>query len=422
MSDIKNNFAVDLIAEGVKILKKSAAGEPLDDILDKNRDSRVNSALSDCIFNYFRRKAQIDYIIDSVLNGRKTKPKFKHIIIISYVQSIYQHGISREVSVDCAVSFAKKKYGSKIAGFINGTLRTLLKVNTDQLINTAPEHIKLNIPEQVFKRWKKYLKNDTIKEISASFSRKQNMTFRLTEKMGKLPEEILNECRAVNLPEWGKEYKFFEISNPKILFNTDLVRNGQVYIQDPSTVSPCSYYFHNSNNTVYDLCAAPGGKSLLLLEKMTDGVLAASDSSLRRQQRTYENLSKNEAEADVLICVSSLNAPAFKADSADFILLDVPCTNTGVIRRRPDVLWNFSEKKLKELTEKQKLILRNASELVKTGGHLVYSTCSIEPEENILQVKAFTENNNFSLIDSRQLFPCELHDGGFSALLKKNSN
>jgi 16S rRNA (cytosine967-C5)-methyltransferase len=420
MNDIKHNFAVNLIEKGIQALKEISNGTPLDDVLDKNRKDKENAALADCLFQYFRRKTQVDYIIDSVLDGRKTKPKFKNIIAISFVQSLYQKGISKEVSVDCAVSFAKKKFGAKIAGFINGTLRKLLSINNESIIKTAPENVQLNIPQEIFKKWKTFLSIETIKKISECYSEKPKLTFRLTKKIESLPDEFAEQCSSLSLPKWANNYNFFETNNPKVIFDSRLLESGEIYIQDPSTISPCSFYFHNDNNIVYDLCAAPGGKTLLLLEKMNNGLLIAADSSYKRQQRTLENIDKINSNATVYICVSSMEKPSFKHNSADFVILDVPCTNTGVLRRKPDVLWNFSVKKLKQLIKKQKIILQNASSLLKPGGHLIYSTCSIEPDENMMQVNHFlADNRNFSLIDSRLLLPCRQHDGGFSALIKK---
>ena len=98
----------------------------------------------------------------------------------------------------------------------------------------------------------------------------------------------------------------------------------------------------------------------------------------------------------------------------------MPCSNTGVIRRRPDAIWNFSEKKIRELVSIQKRILANSAKLVKPGGVLIYSTCSIEEEENSKQVEHFlSKNPTFKLEQERQLYPTLIHDGGYAALLRK---
>jgi len=421
MTNNKQNFAVNFIERGVSSLKDISNGKTLDDVLDKNRGDTINSALADCLFHYFRNKVKIDYIISNVLK-KKTKKKFTYIILIAYIQSKYQNGISQAVAVDCAVAYSKKKFGLKIAAFINGTLRKLLSLNTESILKNAPEHVKLNIPELLFKRWSIHFEKQTILDLSDSFAKKPAFTFRIINNINSLPKKILENSTQINLPKWADDYIFFETNDPKEVFNSNQHKNGNIYIQDPSTVSPCSFYLPKPEDIVYDLCSAPGGKSLLLLEKIINGILIAADSSYKRQLRTYENLNKTNHDNLFLVCASSLLNPSLKTNSADFILLDVPCSNTGVIRRRPDVLWNFSEKKLTSLLKIQKQLLREATKLLKPGGSLVYSTCSIEPEENQRQIDEFLSscNESFQLKQSRQLMPSTSHDGGYSALLIKN--
>ena len=123
---------------------------------------------------------------------------------------------------------------------------------------------------------------------------------------------------------------------------------------------------------------------------------------------------------NVTICENDGLKPKFDEESFDAILLDVPCSNTGVIRRKADVRWSFTAKKLKELTDLQSRLLQANAALVKSGGRLVYSTCSIDPQENEQVVESFLQNNNdFELVESQTLYPNELHDGAFAALLLK---
>ena len=110
----------------------------------------------------------------------------------------------------------------------------------------------------------------------------------------------------------------------------------------------------------------------------------------------------------------------FSAESFDLILADVPCSNTGVIRRRPDAPWRFNEKKLQELVSLQKEILASLVPLVKKGGFLLYSTCSIEKSEDEEQISTFLERHReYTLIRQRKIFPSGKYDGAFGALLQK---
>ena len=113
--------------------------------------------------------------------------------------------------------------------------------------------------------------------------------------------------------------------------------------------------------------------------------------------------------------------PPFEAASFDLVFLDVPCSNTGVPRRRPDALRRFNAKRLNEVAALQKQILNAQIRLVKPGGHLLYSTCSVEAEEDELQVAAFlAAHPECGLISQRRLLPALRHDGAFAALIRKN--
>ena len=145
------------------------------------------------------------------------------------------------------------------------------------------------------------------------------------------------------------------------------------------------------------------------------GTLLCADRSEARLQRVRENLT---GFASITYAVADAATPPFPPASFDAVLLDVPCSNTGVIRRRPDVRWRFTRASLRELLELQAAILHGAAALVRPGGRLVYSTCSIEPEENAGQVRRFlAQHAEFAIAAERQLPPTETHDGAYAALL-----
>ena len=166
-----------------------------------------------------------------------------------------------------------------------------------------------------------------------------------------------------------------------------------------------------------DLCAAPGGKTLMLAELLgKEARITAADRSRNRQKLTRENLEARNVKADVIVAI-----PEELAGSYDLVLADVPCSNTGVFRRRPDALWNFSREKLRELVEIQSSILEHAALRTAPGGLLIYSTCSIEKEENSDQVAAFLKkHSDFTLLSERQLYPGLETDGAFAAVMKRN--
>ena len=173
---------------------------------------------------------------------------------------------------------------------------------------------------------------------------------------------------------------------------------------------------------VLDSCAAPGGKTAMLRDACRgEAEWIAADRSPSRIENMRANLDRLHLPEIRVVEADALHPP-FAAESFDLVFLDVPCSNTGVPRRRPDVLWRFSPARLREIVELQKRILEAQIHLVRPGGHLLYSTCSIEKEEDYLQIERFlSAHPECSLVSQRRLTPSGQHDGAFAALLRKRS-
>jgi 16S rRNA (cytosine967-C5)-methyltransferase len=167
---------------------------------------------------------------------------------------------------------------------------------------------------------------------------------------------------------------------------------------------------------VLDLCAAPGGKALMLAEHLADGgILTAADRSARRQELTRENFRRRQLAARIITA-----RPEDIVGKYDLVLADVPCSNSGVFRRRPDALWRFSAKSLQDVMALQQNIITRAAELVAPGGVLICSTCSIESDENDALIAAvLNANAEFSCVEKETLLPDAVHDGAFAAKLRR---
>jgi 16S rRNA (cytosine967-C5)-methyltransferase len=205
-------------------------------------------------------------------------------------------------------------------------------------------------------------------------------------------------------------------------------------MQDPSTRLSVELLDLQAGQTVLDLCAAPGGKSLLMADLMPEGdasgKIVALDLPGERIERLKENLSKIEAhdvalvQADLLEGVNQIFRDHQLPTQYDAVLLDAPCTNTGVMRHRVDVKWRLQERDFRKHAQQQLALLHAATRLVAPGGRFVYSTCSIDADENARVIKEF--------FDSRAGGPCELekevqsfpwetgHDGAGAFLMRRN--
>jgi 16S rRNA (cytosine967-C5)-methyltransferase len=194
---------------------------------------------------------------------------------------------------------------------------------------------------------------------------------------------------------------------------------GLCYVQDPSTLMACELLEPKPGETILDACAAPGGKTSYLCEMMrNEGRIFACDSSRPRLERMHENLQRLGVGNIEIQRVDWLNQPApFEAQTFDRILLDAPCSNTGVIRRRVDVRWRLRPADFAVMPSKQYRIIESVLPLLKPGGTLVYSTCSLEPEENeLLAEKAAREFPGLSLVEMHHRKPYRDNtDGAFAA-------
>ncbi|MFA7183639.1 MAG: RsmB/NOP family class I SAM-dependent RNA methyltransferase, partial [Victivallales bacterium] len=351
--------------------------------------------------------------------ARPPKPRYQHILALALTQCLFQTGIGKESAVNVAVAVTLRKYGKSAGGFINGVLRNILRSDPDKYRKEALENPLSLFPEILRERWEKRFSLHELAEISGALLAKAPLTFRPT---GDLSAEELLQVKALKLPafDWASGIDFFSVSEAKELFRLGLFEHGRIYAQDPATaLAPCMPLIRGGER-VLDMCAAPGGKTLLLAERLGgSGKLVAADRSAKRQELTRKNFACRKLDCEIV--VSAAEELEFPPESFDVILADLPCTNTGVFRHKPDALWRFTEKTLTETVKLQLNILCKAAALVASGGQIVYSTCSIEYEENQGQIEKFLKNNSdFRLVRQRLLLPNKYHDGAFSAIIVKN--
>jgi 16S rRNA (cytosine967-C5)-methyltransferase len=222
---------------------------------------------------------------------------------------------------------------------------------------------------------------------------------------------------------------FFEVTSGHWPEVEPLLRDGKLYLQDPSTRLPVELLAPQQGETVLDLCAAPGGKSLAIADAMGVGRLVAVDVPGARIDRLKENLARAGqmdvalVQADVLADLGAILREHDLPQSYDAVLIDVPCSNTGVIRHRVDVKWRLQPGDLKKHPQQQLALLQSAARRVAPRGRLVYSTCSIEAEENEDVVRGFLGNRGgagFALERSVTSHPWTAgHDGGAAFLLRR---
>jgi 16S rRNA (cytosine967-C5)-methyltransferase len=216
--------------------------------------------------------------------------------------------------------------------------------------------------------------------------------------------------------DWTGENLAFELKSHPPLNSLGSFRAGWFYIQDPSTLLAPVLLGAQPGETILDLCAAPGGKTTFIAQQMNnDGKIIAHDSFTDRLKLIRENCARLG-----VTCAAVTATFNFQPSTFDRILVDAPCSNTGVLRRRVDLRWLIQPTEIERLRATQLDLLKRAATVLKPGGIVIYSTCSLEPEENSEVVKEFLrEHKNFKLESERQLLPfADNVDGAYVARLK----
>ena len=214
----------------------------------------------------------------------------------------------------------------------------------------------------------------------------------------------------------------FELKSHPLLTSLASFRDGWFYIQDPSTLLAPMELGAQPGETILDLCAAPGGKTTFIAQLVNNGgKIVACDISEERLKLVQENCQRLGVTCVETVLISENRKSQIANQKFDRVLVDAPCSNTGVMRRRVDLRWRISPEEISRLQQTQLDLLKLAATKLKSGGVLIYSTCSLEPEENSEMTKEFLlTHENFKLENERELLPfVENVDGAYVARLEK---
>jgi 16S rRNA (cytosine967-C5)-methyltransferase len=316
------------------------------------------------------------------------------------------------------VAIAPKRKRPLVNGVLRASLRRIAEL--EAAAAAAPATTRFSHPDFLVARW-----SDTFGESAAAALCEWNnqpapIYARVQQLNTSVADFIAAHPGSATVPGSPRF-----VSVPQLPF--DALGRGECYIQDPSTSVACELLDPQPGETVLDACAAPGGKSGLLTDLMQNrGQLVACDRDADRVVRLDDNLRRLRASI-ASTCQHDWRSgplPGSGADTQfDRILLDVPCTNTGVMRRRVDVRWRLRREDFRRMPDEQFQILRTVLPHLKPGGTLVYSTCSMEPEENEqLVTRVLREFTFLQLAAQRSVLPFQDNvDGAFAAKLVRSA-
>ncbi|MCD8337935.1 MAG: 16S rRNA (cytosine(967)-C(5))-methyltransferase RsmB [Lachnospiraceae bacterium] len=359
---------------------------------------------------------QIDYIIEQFSNVPvyNMKPLIRNLLRMSVYQLKYMDSVPDSAVCNEAVRLAQKKGFYNLKGFVNGVLRNIAR-RLSQVRYPDPQRepmrylsVKYSFPIWMINKWMSQFGYETT-EIMCRDSHIGKGTVVRCNLSKASKEEIIQELTAQNITVKQHPYLDYalEISDYNYIGAVSAFRKGWIQVQDISSMLVAEIAAPNWGDYCIDVCAAPGGKSLHIADKlMGSGYVEARDISERKVQMMQENIERTEA---INIRAMRMDATVMDEESrekADIVLADVPCSGFGVIRKKQDIKYKMSEKQQQDIIRLQRRILQNVQEYVRPGGTLIYSTCTVGADENQYNIKWFLENFPFYL-ESIDPYLCE---------------
>ncbi|MEH7305904.1 16S rRNA (cytosine(967)-C(5))-methyltransferase RsmB [Neobacillus drentensis] len=356
--------------------------------------------LTELVYGTLQRRMALDYFLEPfVKENKKLANWVHHLLRLTLYQMLYLDRIPDRAAIYEAVEIAKKRGHKGIGSLVNGVLRSIQREGLPSLEEIADPVKRLALetshPEWLVTRWVDQFGYDKTKEMCEI-----NLTAPLQTARVNLTKVSRDECISM-LEEDGFQIEKSPIIPEAIrslkgnLASTISFKYGMFTIQDESSMLAAYALGAKENEYILDACAAPGGKSTHIAEKMDNTGEVISVDLHQHKVRLINDNAKRLGLENIKTSVSDSRhiQEKFKSESFDRILLDAPCSGLGVMRRKPDMKYTKTETDIKRLSTIQQDLLASVTPLLKKGGILVYSTCTVDKEENEYTVKTFLENH-----------------------------
>lgn len=377
-------------------------GELLDVALDKRAgalDARDRRWTQELLWGMLRRRAWLDAVLEQRVRGGLAKhdPDVIDLLRLGAFQLVGMDRVPAYAAIGQTVELTKLRHGQGASGLVNAVLRRLDRERDALAVAVPSDPVDALALEQSHPRW---LVARWIARWGAEETARLLAANNTPAPVIVRPYGIVREQLEAALEEAGVTVREAPLVDDSLVLGGGIAitelgayRRGQFFVQDPAATLVTRYADVPAGSAVADLCAAPGGKALELAR--TASLVVALDRSEHRLRRLAANARRVEAH-NVVPVAGDARHPAVQP--LDAVLVDAPCTGTGTFRRHPDARWRLKVSDLAVMAALQRSILDAAASVVRPGGLLVYSTCSLEPEENDAQVEAFlTAHPEFTL-------------------------
>jgi 16S rRNA (cytosine967-C5)-methyltransferase len=361
----------------------------LNGLLDSGIDRRDRNLAWELTFGSIRHLKRLDFTAGAYIDAPPSKQSRE--IMTALRLGLYQLVVTDDIpdfaAVDETVTIARERISEKAAGFINAVLRNFLRVPgkprfPDEDKNPL-DHLAVvySFPEWLVKRWLERLGFDETRRLLDSLN--QRPMIHLKMLLGKTDSEtVIKALRDEGIEIIPGRFLPDFITTPTrgAVFESSEFKGGSIVVQDESQGLPLYLLDPPEGAAVLDLCAAPGGKTLALADRVgPEGKITAVDTNSDRLKKLEENIERTGFENLDIVRRDLLEFAS--AEKFGYILLDVPCSDLGTISVNPDLKWNRTEKDIRSLSQLQARMLERASTFLSKDGTLVYSTCTTEPEE-----------------------------------------
>lgn len=382
-----------------------------------NQDRRLLTELTSGVLRW---QGRLDWVLTGFYHGEFSRcmPVVRNALRVALYQILFLSRIPHSAAVNESVEIVKRLKGARSASLVNGVLRSVIR-RIDSI--TYPESdgdtarylsIMLSHPLWMVRRWLARYGEDATKQLLEANNARPHVALRVNTLRGSA-EDLMNALleRGLNPERSAYLHDVVLVEGLSSIGNDPLFREGRYTVQDEAAALASELAGAQPGMRVIDLCAAPGGKSTAMAEAMNgQGTVVAVDkyeSKLKLINTTAERLGFGQ-----MIRAAAGDGRVIRLDPADVVLVDAPCSGLGVLARKPDIKWKRQPEDIDAMTTLQREILENAVRMVKPGGHLVYSTCTIEPAENEELVRAFLRDHpEFELVPASEILPSAVVDG-----------
>jgi len=386
-------------------------------------EAKDRGLLTEITYGTLQYKMTLDYYLEPFIRG-KVDHWVRWLLRLSLYQMHYLTRIPAHAAVNEAVEIAKRRGHQGIASMVNGILRSILRQGVRSLdeIENRVERLSISTshPEWLVERWVESYGFEKTQEMLEENNTPPVQTVRMNMTKATVEQVLASlDAEGITAKQSDLIQECIHLTNGQAA-RTQAFKDGWITIQDESSMLPANVLNPQPGWRVLDMCAAPGGKTTHLAEKMkNEGSILATDLHPHKLDLIDENTARLGLDIVQTAPIDGRKAAEFlPAESFDAVLVDAPCSGLGVMRRKPDIKYTKREEDLASLQTIQLALLDAASKVLKPGGRLVYSTCTVDKVENEGTVEAFLKQHPEMQLEPLTSLPTKLAEKQTNGMLQ----